>query len=260
VPALVDTHVHLLAGLDDGPKTMEESLEMARILCAEGAGHTVALAHQSDDYPLVTPALIRSATAKFAAALAEAGISLNVHATAEVMASPDLVTAWKAGQLVSVADHGQWLLVEFPHNLYIDLRPIINDLRPLGVRVILAHAERTPELLHQPGIIENLIEAGCIVQVNSGSLTKPASAIDEKALTAWFKRGIVHLLGSDGHSPRRRAPRLAKAAERIRHLVGASHADSICSTNGLAILRGTAPPIAPPRPPGKSWFTRLFSR
>ena len=259
MPVLVDMHVHLLAGLDDGPKTMEEALEMARLLCAEGAGHSVALAHQNDEYPLVTPERIRTAAGEFARALAAADIPLCTYATSEVMAHPDIVADWQAGKLMSVADRAQWMLVEFPHNLFIDLRPIVRDLRPLGVRVIVAHAERTPEMLHEPGVIEDLIQLGCLVQVSSGSLTKPGSARDDKKLREWFKRGIVHLLGSDGHSPRRRLPRLGQAAEMIQHLVGAAAADLICGTNGLSILRGVAPPIVLPQPPSRSWFSKLFS-
>lgn len=257
--ALVDMHVHLLAGLDDGPKTMDEALAMGRLLVAEGAQHSVALAHQNEEWPLVTPERIRVAAAAFAEALRAAEIPLEVFPTSEVMAHPELVAGWTSGQLMSVADRGQWLLVELPHNLFIDLRPIVRDLRALGVRVIVAHAERTPEMLHRAGVIEELIHLGCLVQVSSGSVTSPGMARDQKALKEWFKRGVVHLLGSDGHSPRRRAPQLAAAATMIRRWVGAARADEICRDNGLAVLRGAAPSIAPPLPPTRSWFARLFS-
>ena len=48
---LADTHVHLLAGRDDGPRTMDEAVAMCRMLVAEGVRHATALAHQNDDYP-----------------------------------------------------------------------------------------------------------------------------------------------------------------------------------------------------------------
>jgi len=252
-------HVHLLAGLDDGPRTMDDALAMGRLLADEGARHSVALAHQNDEWPLVTPERIRSAAAEFAQALRAADIPLQTYATSEVMAHPDLVGAWSRGELMSVADRGQWMLIEFPHNLFIDLTPVVRDLRALGVRTILAHAERTPEMLHGVGVVEELIRLGCVVQVSSGSITEPDHARDEKALKTWFKRGIVHVLGSDGHSPRRRAPHLADAADKIRQWVGAAQAEQIAGGNGLAILRGSVPPIAPPLPPTRSWFSRLFS-
>src|SRR4051794_15219426 len=122
-------HVHLLAGLDDGPRTMDDALEMARLLVAEGVQHSVALAHQNEEYPKNTPERIREAATAFADALRAAAIPLDVYPCAEVMANPDVVADWKAGKLMSVADRSQWLLIEFPHNLFIDLRAIVRDLR-----------------------------------------------------------------------------------------------------------------------------------
>src|SRR5262249_58987186 len=131
----------------------------------------------------------------------EAGVGLSVMPCAEVTAHPDLETLWAEGRLLSVADRGKYLLVEMPHRLFVDLRPTARALERHGVRLILAHPERQPELLHEPGAIEALIAEGCLVQVSSGSVTDPESAADRRALRGWFRRGCLHLLGSDGHSP-----------------------------------------------------------
>lgn len=56
---LIDMHCHLLAGLDDGPPTDEEALEMCRLACAEGTHMAAATAHQNDHWPDVTPERIR---------------------------------------------------------------------------------------------------------------------------------------------------------------------------------------------------------
>src|SRR5688500_19617227 len=56
MPPLVDTHCHLLAGLDDGPKTPEDALAMCRLTYDQGVRHSVALAHQNEDYPDNSPA------------------------------------------------------------------------------------------------------------------------------------------------------------------------------------------------------------
>jgi protein-tyrosine phosphatase len=261
LPPLVDMHVHLLAGLDDGPRTLKDAIEMARLMVADGVRHSVSLAHQNEEYPAVTPARIRTAWAELAQALNAAEVPLEVFPCSEVMSNPEVVAAWKRGDLMSVADRSQWILLEFPHNYcfqFAEVRSLVRDLREAGLRTILAHAERTREMLYEPGIIEELIHMGCTVQVSSSSITNPAAGQDEKALRSWFKRGIVHLLGSDGHSLGRRKPYLADAAQRIQRWVGAALAEQICSSNGLAILRGAAPAIAPPQPPSRSWFSRLF--
>ena len=74
---LVDVHVHLLAGLDDGPKTLDEALVMCRLAHADGVCSMAATAHQNDRWPAVTPTCIRAATEALHAALTEARSSLT---------------------------------------------------------------------------------------------------------------------------------------------------------------------------------------
>jgi len=174
------------------------------------------------------------------------------------MVHPEIEAAWRRGELLSVADRGEYLLVEMPHGLFIDLRAIIKGLREAGVRPIIAHPERHPELLHDPGRIEQFIQAGCLVQVSSGSVTDPEAREDARALRDWFKRGVVHFLGSDGHSPRHRRPRMADAYRQIAQWAGVSVADRVCSTNATAVVHGLPLRVPPPEPRRTRWFPRFW--
>jgi protein-tyrosine phosphatase len=250
---LVDMHVHLLAGLDDGPRTWDDALAMCRMAHAQGTQMAAATAHQNERWSEVTPGRIREAVTHLAGLLRAEGIPLTVLPCAEVMAHIDMETSWAQSQLLSVADRGQFLLVEMPHRVFVDLRSVVGRFRQKGLRVILAHPERHPEWLHEPGAIEEMITLGCLVQVSSSSVTAPASAADERALKSWFKRGCVHLLGSDGHSPRKRGPFLAEAYGKISRWVGAPAADRICNSNGVAVLQGLPLRTAAPEPK-RSWW------
>jgi protein-tyrosine phosphatase len=254
----LDTHVHLLAGRDDGPATLDESVAMARMLVAEGVRGAAALAHQNDTYPENTPAQLRDTAAQFAAAVKEAKIPLAVYPTGEVMASADLAERAKAGQYLSVADRGQYLLVEQPHRIYIDYVPLAKSLHPLGLRIIVAHAERYPELLHDAGAAEKLIALGCLIQVTASALAEPPTARDEKAMKNWVLRGIVHLVGTDGHNLDRRPPRMAAGMNVLRKWAGPGAADRIGNIFASGIVQGR--PLNPPRPAPiqRSWFSKLF--
>jgi protein-tyrosine phosphatase len=254
---LIDLHCHLLAGLDDGPRTREEALAMCRIAYDNGIRTAVALAHQNERWQL-TPDQIREAARALAGELAGAGIPLAVVPAAEVMIHPDVEQAWRRGDLLSVADRGQYLLIEMPHGLFVDLGEVAEELGRAGVRPILAHAERVPELLHDAGRVEGLIRAGCVIQVNSGSVTEPPSRRDARALKDWFRRDVVHVLGSDAHSPRRRRPQMAEAYRQIADWAGTGVADRVCSTNAAAILHGLPLRLPQPQAPRKLWFTRLW--
>src|SRR4051812_47532139 len=104
---LVDIHCHLLAGLDDGPPTQSDAIEMCRIAWQEGTRLAAATAHQNERYPQVTPERIRTATQQLSGALRQAQIPITVFPVAEVMACTDLDMRWKRGDFVSIADRGQ---------------------------------------------------------------------------------------------------------------------------------------------------------
>ena len=255
---LADTHVHLLAGLDDGPPTPDVALAMCRMLVAEGAAHATALAHQNPDYPDNTPTRLRAAAAALQAELAAKKVPLAVYPTAEVMLSPALVADWKAGRLLSVADRRQWLLVEMPHRAFLDVKPMADALRPFGVRLIIAHAERYPELLHDPALAAEWVAAGCLIQVTTRALADPWDDDMGRGVEAWARGGFIHLLGSDGHGIERRLPRLAAGYRRLAALAGRSAARRIGCDSGAAVLRGDPVDVPPPGRPTRSWFGRMF--
>ena len=255
---LVDTHVHLLAGADDGPPTADVALAMCRLLVSQGVRHATALAHQNGGYPDNTPDRLCAAASKLIADLVEKGIPLSVYPTAEVMLSPTIFEDWKAGKLLTVGNHGKWLLVEMPHRGCLDILPIAEAFRPFGVRLIIAHAERYPELLQDPGLAVRWIAAGCLLQVTASALAEPWDAATQKALKRWATGGFIHLLGSDGHGIDWRRPEMAAGFERLVKWVGQAAAERIGSQWGTEILQGIPVDVPTPHPPLRTWFTRLF--
>ena len=253
-----DTHVHLLAGLDDGPRDGDEARAMCRMLVAEGCRFATALAHQNPHFPDNTPDRIRSAAADLAKQLADQKVPLTVYPAAEVMLGPDTLADWRAGKLQSVGGHGRHLLVEMPHAAFLDLRPLAAGLKADGVRLVIAHAERYAELLHDPAATDAAIAAGCLIQVTAGELADPSNAVDGRALKGWAARGVIHMLGSDGHRLGGREPRMRAGVAALAKWVGRAAADRIAGIWGSAVLQGhpvnPPPPVAVPR----SWFGKLF--
>lgn len=252
---LVDTHCHLLAGLDDGPPTEEMAEAMCRLAYEDGTRMIAATAHQNERWNQVTPQRIRAATKQLAQSLISRKIGLSLYPCAEVMVAPDTEERWRQGNLLSVGDRRQYLLIELPHGIYVDLTDTIRSFREAGVRPILAHPERQEELLHEPGEIERLIEAGCLVQVSASSVTQPRTSKDAHALKSWFKRGVVHCLGSDGHNDTKRPPKLSAAYRQIVRWAGQSLGDRIASTYGMAILQGLPLRVPTPQIRRTAWFS-----
>lgn len=254
MPPLADTHVHLLAGLDDGPPDLGTAVAMCRALVAQDVRHATALAHQNHHYPENTAARLRAAAADLAAELRAKKVPLTVHPTGEVMLSERTLDEWRAGTLLSVGDHRQWLLAEMPHDGFVDALPLAAALKPEGVGLIVAHAERYPELLDDPELAREWVEAGCLLQVTARALADPPDGETEAALKRWAEGGLIHVLGSDGHGLERRRPALAAGFARLRRWVGRRRAEEIACARGAAVLRGE--PL--PRPAGRGWFGRRF--
>jgi len=230
---------------------------MCRMAYDDGVRMMAATAHQNEEWPVNTAERIRAATGAQAAAVQAANLPLTVFTSAEVMVQPAMETLWAEGRIVSIADQGRYLLVEMPHGLCVDLRATIRRLRHAGLRVILAHPEQHEELLHEGGAIEALIAEGCLVQISAKSVTSPRNHKDLRAVRNWLQRGVVHLLGSDGHSLRRRPPGIAAAYRQIARWCGAAAADRMASTHGLAVLQGLPLEVAPPRRKRQHWFSLL---
>lgn len=255
---LADIHCHLLAGLDDGPRTDDDALAMCRLAYEDGTRIIAAGAHQNEQYPDNTPDRLRLAAQRLAKQLIDHQIPLTTFPSAEVMVHPDIESSWRQKQLLSIADRGHYLLIEMPHSLFVDLRELVERLRQAGARPILAHPEKTPELLLGDGAIEELVQAGCLVQVSAKSVTEPPDRRTQRALKDWFGRGIVHFLGSDGHSPRRRPPKMADAYQQITHWSGARIADQVASTNGTAVSQGLPLKIPSIQQKKRSWIGNLW--
>src|SRR5437764_9054679 len=108
IPPLADTHCHLLAGLDDGPRTPDDAVAMCRKAYDQGVRYSVALAHQNDDFPDNTPQRIKTAFGKLVSDLRDDGLPYHVVLGAEVMVRTDVLEALDRGELLTFGDAGKY--------------------------------------------------------------------------------------------------------------------------------------------------------
>ncbi len=237
-PEFVDIHCHLVPGIDDGASSPDEAIQMARMAVEDGIRAIVVTPHQLGSYRANTAAVIRRATQNLRELLRQQCIDLIVVPGADVRIEPDMVPLLSRGEIMTLADRKRHLLLELPHELYFDLRPLVSQLDGLGLQSILSHPERNLGLLAQPEAVIDLVDAGCLMQVTAGSLTGtfgPGAA----QMGEWMlKEGLVHFLATDAHGVRARRPRLTPAFELVARLSGMTLAREICCTNPSAVSIG----------------------
>ncbi len=232
---------------------------MCHVAWKEGIRMIAATAHLGEQWPAVTGERICGATQALAEQLQRYRVPLSVRPAAEVMIRPGLEDLWERGELLGISAQRKYLLTELPGGVFWDFTPLVKELVRRGVRPILAHPERHPELLHDRSTIEGLIDGGCLIQVASASIAEPLTVKDERAMRRWIRDGVVHLVGTDAHSPRRRPPHMAAAHRRIAAWAGIGVADRLCSLNGLMVLEGL-PIQVPPLVRRRRWFWRFWPR
>ena len=205
---MIDLHSHILPGVDDGPPTMEGSLELARAAVAAGTRTILATpAHQRRrrDRPGADRRGHRASCARRSPTPA---IPLEVLPGGEI-------AIWR---LIDLDDDtlralalggGPYLLVESPFSPVVgDFEPMVLDLHARGHRVLLAHPERCPAFQRDPARLERLVDAGALVQVTAGSMAGGFGSTVRRFTAALLREGLAHVVASDAHDHVKRPPGL----------------------------------------------------
>jgi protein-tyrosine phosphatase len=237
---MIDTHCHILPGLDDGASNLAVSLEMARVAAADGIRTIVATPHVTADGVGPEPALVRERVAELQAAITAAGIELAVLPGTEYAASDVLATRAKAGEIMTVADQGRHILVEMFLNARTDfIEQLVFALQLGGLTPIIAHPERSLMAREKPQVLRELALRGCLMQVNCASVLGQEGRETHAVAQALLREGLVDLIATDAHDPRHRPPLLSPCAARLRKLGAGDVYERATRTTPAKLIAGT---------------------
>jgi protein-tyrosine phosphatase len=194
-----DLHCHLLPGIDDGAKTMEETLIHARRLHAEGVRDVACTPHiKRAHFPHVRIGELAGRRREAQAAIERAGLGVRLHPGGELAHEDALALSRDELDLISQGPaDAPWLLLECPFaGLDDEFEAAAARLSGLGYGLLLAHPERAAGGHER---LRGLLEDGALLQVNVCSLLGN-HGLDAQDLAAELVRsGLVHCLASDGH-------------------------------------------------------------
>lgn len=213
---MLDLHNHLLYGIDDGAKDLNESLALFNIYQRDGINQVVMTPHFSveDDLSLFLE-LRNNNYSILKKALKEAKLDVEVKIGAEILFSIDIMNMPLQDLVIEGTNY---LLLEFPTRSYIsNLKERIMELQSMGYDIIFAHIERYGFLRDDLKLMKELVDMGVIFQINASSF------IDEpkdKFVRACVKHNLVHLVASDAHGLDKRKPNLKEAYKAIESNYG----------------------------------------
>ncbi len=215
----VDFHTHILPCMDDGSRSVEESVQMVRALSASGVTGIVLTPHfyPTNDSPDRFAARRDASLEKLKGALSRADFAV-----------PALIPGAEIEYFEGISSIGEYpalrigrsgcILLEMPPERWSSY--VVEDILSLCeancCRVILAHVERY--LFLQPkSTVLALLENGVLMQSNASFfLDKRTSG---KAIR-FLKKGLIHLLGTDAHNMTSRPPNLGDACGVIEERAG----------------------------------------
>lgn len=232
----VDIHSHILANIDDGPASIEESLGLAREALANGVSDIIATPHLKPDFFPFSMHAVRKAFERLNKALERENVDINLHLGAEVSISGRLMEQFKAGDVPTLAD-SHYLLLELPFDLIPPFaNQVVFQLRLAGIIPVLAHPERSADIQRDPVLIKPFIEAGCLAQINSTSLTGRLGSRARTTAIALLTNGWAHVMASDSHLAGDRGPNFIEAVALAAKYVGAEEATRLVAGNPRRIL------------------------
>jgi protein-tyrosine phosphatase len=249
---MVDLHCHILPGLDDGAKTMEDSLAMAEEAIADGITHIVATPHASPSYTF-DYARVRAACEELNGKL---GGRLALASGCDFHLSHENLVAIRKNSSQYCINQKDYLLVEFNEfSIPPSLDQTLHEFQLAGIHPIVTHPERNVILRTQPERLKQWIRLGSYVQITAGSLTGVFGPVARENAWKMLGNGMVHFISSDAHNTGRRALKLKFAYDAVSEQLDEERARALLIDNPLAAFEGRplpyTPEIAPDLPPQK---------
>jgi protein-tyrosine phosphatase len=263
---VIDLHCHILPGIDDGSRSLEMSLEMARMAVDDGITMTACTPHIYPGLYMNDTAGIEAERDKLQRSLDENGIPLKLTIGADVHLVPGLLDGLRAG-IVPCLHHTRYLLLEPSHHVAPPrFQDSVFSLVAAGYVPVITHPERLTWVEDHYPVFADLVRQGAWMQITAASLTGVFGARAKYWGERFLNDGLTHIIATDAHSNGRRSPIMSKARQIAERALGREEAELLVRGRQEYMLRNELPSAVPPLPEverrrgggGGGWWKGLF--
>ncbi len=228
---IVDMHCHVLYGVDDGASDLEESLKMLRLAEEQGITHVVCTPHYKNHRRMISEEGLRKNFEDLKREAESSGIQVKLYLGNEIFYFQELEKALDEKKVIPM-NESKYLLVEFyPQESYQTIRNAMYEISSLGMKPILAHAERYDCLVKQPSRIFDLRNAGVKIQINASAVTGDFGFSAKYFVRSLLKKQMVDYISTDAHTSGERAPDIKKCVEYLNKKYEHSYVENILAGN-----------------------------
>ena len=233
---LVDMHCHILPGIDDGSRNMEQSINMIKIAYDEGIRTIILTPHYHPAKGTHNISKWEETYEKLKTKVKSENIDIDFYLGAELFYTHDASEYIENGQVISMSG-SDYMLVEFrPETEFSLIKSAVYDILSAGKKPIIAHIERYDCIVGNIERVEDLIDLGAYIQVNASTVTGGMGLSIKFFIKKLLKRNLVHFIGTDAHSDGHRSPRMAECFKYIAKKCGEEYALEVMRDNALKII------------------------
>jgi protein-tyrosine phosphatase len=254
---VIDLHSHILPGVDDGARTMEDALEMANAAVNEGITAICATPHHRNGRFENERSRIEQEVMLFKDELKKCGIPLEVFHGQEVRLYSELIEDLEKDVLMPI-NNQNYLLVEFPSSSVPKYAAdVLYELRLRDYTPIIVHPERNSDIIEKPELLYDFIKAGSLTQLTANSIVGNFGKKIMNFSHDLLKANMVHVIASDAHNVSSRGFHLVEAYESIQKDFGIDYRYFL-QENAALILNGGTVFIEKPSHIKKKKFLGIF--
>lgn len=233
---MIDIHLHILPGVDDGPASMEESVALARALVSEGVSVAIATPHYNDQFPHLSADDVEQRVEALQRELDRHAIPLRVSPGHEALIKPRLAEDVHARR-VATLNGSCYLLLEFYASAWLPTtESVVFELLAQGIIPIIAHPERYRAVQEDPARLSGLIKLGALAQLTAGSLLGAQGNAARRCAETLLKKGLIHYIASDAHGVNSRPPQMRQGAEQAQRMIGFDGVCQMTTSRPTAII------------------------
>lgn len=240
---MTDLHTHILPGLDDGARSIYDTLEMAALAYENGTTRIVATPHCNipgiyDNY--FGDRYVR-AFEEARDALRQEGIPVELLPGMEVYATEDVPAFLTEGRIMPL-NQTRYVLIEFDFGedpWFVNR--ILHQVKEVGASPVIAHAERYEFVQEDPGLAFGWMESGYCIQVNKGSFMGRFGRKAEQTAYRLLNHNLITAVASDAHSPVRRTTCMADAYDALAAEYPRNYLDTLFEKNPSLLCQGKKP-------------------
>lgn len=218
---MIDIHCHILPGVDDGARHLEDSIAMARAAVQQGIHTIVATPHHKNGRYNNPKKSVLTDLTRLNERIQQEEIPLTIIAGQEIRINGDMITDYEQGELLTLNETSRYIFVELPtKHIPHYTEQLIFDIQMRDLIPIIVHPERNTVLREHPTRLYQFVKGGALTQITAASLIGKFGKKIKRFTNQIIEHNLTHFIASDAHNTKSRGFCMLEVNQEIKRKYG----------------------------------------